>query len=62
MVTILIMAAKVATPGLRRLGILQNPNGLGFQVKELIVTNLKVGQNFFRYPCLGFFLKNHPLV
>ena len=49
---------------LQKLGTLQfpSPSGFGFQVQKLIMTNLKVGKNFFPYPCLGFFHQNHPFM
>ena len=47
---------------LHKMGTLQlpSPNGLGFQVKKLVVTNLKFGKKFSLYPCLGLFHQNHP--
>ena len=45
-----------------KLGTQQFPtlNRLGFQVQKLIMTNLKVWQKNFLYPCLGFFYRNEP--
>ena len=53
---------KYPKPVFQKLGTLQfpSPNGLGFQVKKLIVTNLKVGKIFFPYPYLVFSHQNYP--
>ena len=50
---------KYLKPVLRKLGTLQflSPNGLGFQVQKLIMTNLKVGGKKFPYPYLAFFTR-----
>ena len=34
---------------------------MGFQVKKLIVTNLKVGKNIFHILAWAFFCQNHPI-
>ena len=39
-----------------------SPNGLGFQVQKLIMTNLKVAKKNSPYPCLGFSQQNHPFI
>ena len=56
--------AKISKTGFTKIGHTQfpSPNGLGFQVQKLIVTNLKVGKKIFPYPYLGIFHQNHPYV
>ena len=46
----------------QKLGTLQfpSPNELGFQVKKLVVTNLKVGNFFFSISLLGLFSPEPP--
>ena len=47
---------------LQKLGTLQfpGPNGLGFQVQKLIMTNLKVGKKIFSISLLGLFSPESP--
>ena len=40
--------------------LLPCPNGLGFQVKNVVVTNLKVRKKKFLMPLLGLFLPETP--
>ena len=55
--------AKISKLVSQKLGTHQfpSPNGLGFQVKKLVLINLKVGKKKFSYPCLGFYHQNHPM-
>ena len=48
----------------QKLGTLQfpSPNGLGFQVKKLVMTILKVRQNFFHIFAWAFFTRTTQLL
>ena len=50
---------KYVKPVLQKLGTLQfpSPNGLGFQVQKLIMTNLKVEKKIFHILAWAFFTK-----
>ena len=50
--------AKISKAGFAKIGHstvqFPSPNELGFQALNLIMINLKIGNFFFPYPCLGF--------
>ena len=57
--------AKMYKTGFAKIGhtAVSKPQLVGFQVKKLVVSNLKVGEKIlFSYPCLGFFHQNHPFL